>query len=88
MTKLLYIPTSEFLPFLSSIKYDRETTLEEELYIDSEQVIEYEDSFSFENENCSLEEYIEKLIKEPRSYKSDKITGAVLFREELEIIYG
>jgi hypothetical protein len=73
MTKLLHIPTGEYIKFLSSIKYDRAHPENE-----SEEVVSFEDSYAYEYDHISIEEFAQNYCDCPLYISS---------LNELEIIY-
>ena len=89
MTKLLYIPSGEYVKFISSFVYDKKY-LAENHSLDEEWVINYEDSYSSEHSKMTIEDcIIESLLtgNEPINDEIPINSGMIITREEFEIIY-
>ena len=81
MTKLLYIPTGEYVTFLSSSEYDLNHPEDE-----SERVMTYEDSYIYVRYGLSIENYIKRYCN--RQVNIDNVAQYELSSlNELEIIY-
>ena len=89
MTKLLYIPTGEYVEFVSSFSYDKIHNLTAgQILI---KVVEFEDSFSFEEcPEMTIEGHIAEYLltgSEPINDEVPRNSGMIITREEFEIIY-
>ena len=84
MTKLLHITSGQYVKFLSSIKYDRVNHIEGMFnYIEC-----YEDSYMYENNKQSIEEYLKNGFQNGGAtvtYKDSPLTD--YNASEFEIIY-
>jgi hypothetical protein len=83
MTKILHITSGQYLTFLSSNKYDTEHPLDT-----SEEVVDYENSYSLEHYTFTIEEYVSHYIHEGNRHDVGKNKFVVISSlNELEIIY-
>lgn len=84
LTKILYIPTGEYVKFLSSVSYD--ISHPENI---TERVIDYENSYVKYRYVWSIEKYIQEIINSNKELYIPEIDKQNLefSREEFEIIY-
>ena len=83
MTKILHIPSGEFVVFLSSNEYDEKHQEDR-----SERVTRWEDSYDLAGQNCTIEDKIKGILVGIDHINHNVINKCSNYcREEFEIIY-